>query len=69
MSLNLMDLVKSQLGSGLMSTIAGHLGESEARTQSAVDGGLASIIGGLMGSASTTQSATSLLNLLMGKQQ
>ena len=69
MSLNLMDLVKSQLGSGLMSTIAGHLGESEARTQSAVDGGLASIIGGLMGSASTTQSATNLLNLLMGKQQ
>lgn len=69
MSLNLMDLVKSQLSSGLMSTIAGHLGESEARTQSAVDGGLASIIGGLMGSTSTTQSATSLLNLLMGKQQ
>ena len=69
MSVNLMDLVKSQLGSGLMSAIAGHLGESEARTQSAVDGGLASIIGGLMGSASTTQSATNLLNLLMGKQQ
>lgn len=64
-----MDLVKSQLGSGLLSTIAGHLGESEARTESAVDGGLASIIGGLMGSATTTQGATNLLNLLMGKQQ
>ncbi|WP_315058281.1 DUF937 domain-containing protein, partial [Chryseobacterium indoltheticum] len=47
MSLNIIDLIKGQLGSALVSQAASQLGESEAGISKAVSGLLPVIVGGL----------------------
>lgn len=47
MSLNIIDLIKGQLGSSFVSQIASQLGESEAGTSKAISGLLPVIVGGL----------------------
>ena len=64
MSVNLFDLLSSQVGGEVLRKIGGFLGESEANTQSAVNSGLSTILGGLMNKASTPSGAGDLFELL-----
>jgi hypothetical protein len=64
MSVNLIDLVKSQLGGQVLSQVSGLLGESPDRTQTAVSGAIPALLGGLLGNASSGNGATNMLNAL-----
>ncbi len=64
MSLNLLDLLKGQIGSQVIKQASGFLGESESSTQSAMDGILPSLLGGLMSNASSKSGAGALFDLL-----
>ncbi len=57
MSVNLLDLAKSALGSGGLGQIAGMLGESEPKTKSAMEMAGAALLGSLMKQASSPQGA------------
>jgi hypothetical protein len=64
MSVNLIDLVKSQLGSQVMNQVSGLLGESPDKTQNAVNGAIPALLGGLLGSASSGNGATNMVSAL-----
>ena len=64
MSLNLLDMVKGQLGGAVMDQVSSFLGENPANTQTAINAALPTVLSGLMNSASTTQGATGLLDML-----
>jgi hypothetical protein len=64
MSVNLIDLVKSQLGSQVMNQVSGLLGESPDKTQTAVNGAIPALLGGLLGSASSGNGANNMLSAL-----
>ena len=66
MSINLMNLVKDQMSSSVMSQIGGLLGEDVSTTQKGVDAALPALLGGLMSkvSGNDTSGASSLLNLI-----
>lgn len=51
MSLNVIDLIKGQLGPALISQAASHLGESESGVSKAISGLLPAIVGGLANNA------------------
>lgn len=51
MSLNILDLIKGQLGPALISQAAAQLGESESATSKAVGGLLPTVLGGLANNA------------------
>lgn len=57
MSVNLLDLAKSALGSGAMGQLAGSLGESEEKTKSAFDVAGSAILGSLIQKASSPKGA------------
>jgi hypothetical protein len=64
MSVNLIDLVKSQLGGQVLQQLSGLLGESPDKTQRAVNGAIPALLGGLLGNASSGNSASNILNAL-----
>jgi hypothetical protein len=64
MAVNLIDMVKSQLGNQVVGQIAGLLGESSDKTQSAINGAIPALLGGLMNNASNSSGAGNLLNAL-----
>jgi hypothetical protein len=66
MSVNLIDLVKSQLGGQVLNQVSGLLGESPDKTQSAVNGAIPALLGGLLGSASKGNGAANMLSALNG---
>ena len=74
MSLNLIDLIKGQLGPALISQVASQNGESEAGIQKAISGLLPAVIGGLANNSNnsnlldavTSPSASGLLGNLLG---
>ncbi len=57
MAVNLLDLAKSALDSGALGKIAGSLGESEAKTTSAIDIAGSAILGSLIKKVSSPQGA------------
>jgi hypothetical protein len=65
-SLNLIDLVKSQLGGQVLNQVSGLLGESSDKTQSAVNGAIPALLGGLLGTASKGNGASNILSALNG---
>lgn len=65
-SVNLIDLVKSQLGSQVLNQVSGLLGESPEKTQSAMNGALPALLGGLLGSATKGNGAANMLSALNG---
>jgi outer membrane protein OmpA-like peptidoglycan-associated protein len=64
MSLNLLDIVKGQLGGAVMDQVSSFLGENPANTATAVNAALPTVLSGLMNQASTTQGASGLLDML-----
>ncbi len=64
MSLNLLDLLKGQIGSQVIKQASGFLGESESKTQSAMDSILPSLLGGLMSNASSKSGAGAIFDML-----
>jgi len=64
MSLNLLDLLKGQIGSQVIKQASSFLGESESATSSAMGGILPSLLGGLMSNASSKSGAGALLDML-----
>jgi len=62
--MNLLDMVKGQIGPMVMDKASEYLGESSSNTQSALGAILPSVIGGVISNASTTSGAKSLLDLL-----
>lgn len=60
MAINLMDLVKDQLGGQVLGEISKITGESAENTRSAVDAGIPAILGGLVGAASSPDGAAKL---------
>ena len=66
MAINLIDLVKSQLGNQVIGQIGGLLGESTDKTQSAINGAIPALLGGLMNTASNSSGAGNLLSALNG---
>jgi hypothetical protein len=66
MAVNLIDLVKSQLGNQMVGQIAGLLGESSDKTQNAINGAVPALLGGLLNNASNSSGAGNLLNALNG---
>lgn len=62
MSLNLIDLIKGQLGSALVSQVATQLGESESSVSKAISGLLPAVVGGLANNANNA----SILDSVMG---
>jgi hypothetical protein len=66
MSINLIDLVKSQLGGQVLNQVSGLLGESPEKTQSAVNGAVPALLGGLLGNATKGNGAANMLSALNG---
>ena len=66
MAVNLIDLVKSQLGNQMVGQIAGLLGESSDKTQNAINGAVPALLGGLLNNASSGSGASGLLSALNG---
>jgi OmpA-OmpF porin, OOP family len=66
MSINLLDLLKSEVGSQLLGPAASFLGESEASTNKALGGILPSILGGLMDKGSDSAGAGNIMDMLKG---
>ncbi len=64
MDINLLDLLKSQMGQAVIKQAASFLGESDRNTESAIDGIFPSLIGGLMSNTKTTEGAEGLFNML-----
>jgi OmpA-OmpF porin, OOP family len=64
MSINLLDMVKSQLTGAVMEKVSGMLGENPANTQTAINAALPTLLGGIVNSASTTQGAQGLMDML-----
>jgi OOP family OmpA-OmpF porin len=64
MNINLMDLLKSQLGGQVVEQASKFLGEESSATQSAMSGILPTLMGGLIGKTSTTEGANSIFNLI-----
>ncbi len=64
MSINLLELLKGQIGSQVIKQASSLLGEKEETTQSAMDSILPSMLGGLMSKASTKDGASALFNML-----
>ncbi len=64
MSINLLDLLKSDVGSQLLGPASKFLGESEASTNKALGGILPSILGGLMDKGSSNSGAGDLMDML-----
>lgn len=60
MSVNILDLAKGALGGSVMDQLGTLLGENRENTQSAVDGVLPAILGGMMQTASSPTGAGSL---------
>ena len=60
MSMNILDLAKDALGGSVVDQLGGLLGESRDGTQSALDGVLPAILGGMMQTASSPTGAGSL---------
>lgn len=61
MATNLLDLVKDQLSGGMVSRIAGVLGEPETRARAAIDNALPAVLAGLVNRASTLEGAAGLM--------
>jgi hypothetical protein len=66
MSVNLIDLVKSQLGGQVLNQVSGLLGESPDKTQAAVNGAIPALLGGLLGNATKGNGAANMLSALNG---
>ena len=64
MELNLIDIVKSQLGGSIITKAASFLGENGAATQKALDVLLPSVLGGMANQATTLSGADNLLGLI-----
>lgn len=64
MSINLLDLLKSDVGSQLLGPASKFLGESEASTNKALGGILPSILGGLMNKGSNDSGAGDIMDML-----
>ena len=64
MSVNLMELLTSSVGSKLLGPAAKFLGESESATNSALGGILPSVLGGLMDKSSSSDGAGAIMDLL-----
>lgn len=62
MSLNIIDLIKGQLGPALVTQAASHLGESESGIAKAISGLLPAVIGGLANNSSNTNVLDSVSN-------
>ena len=61
---NILDLLKGQLGSAAVGQIAELIGENNSNTSSAINSILPSLLGGLMQKGSTTDGATGILDML-----
>src|SRR5690606_5565824 len=66
MAVNLWELAKGALTDQVIGKLAGALGESEAKTRSAVDVAIPALLGSLMKGASNPQTAPGLFNELKG---
>ena len=64
MNINLLNLLKEQLGGSLIQEAGRFMGESESNTQKAVDSALPALLGGLASKASTQAGAEGLLGML-----
>ncbi len=64
MATNLLDLVGSQLTGGVVSRIAGVLGEPETRTRAAIDNALPAVLAGLANRGATPEGAAAVMDLL-----
>ncbi len=64
MSINLLDLVKSQLSGSVMSQAAKFLGESEGSTSTALGAVLPAVLGGFANHAATPTGASGLMDML-----
>lgn len=62
MSLNIIDLIKGQLGPALVTQAASHLGESESGIAKAISGLLPAVIGGLANNSTNTNVLDSISN-------
>lgn len=60
--MNLMDIVKGQLGGDMVGKIAGMLGESPEKTQGALGAAVPTVLAGLLGSASNKDGAAKLFD-------
>lgn len=64
MSINLLDLVKSQMGSDLIGKAASFLGESESNTGKAVNAALPALLGGMISKSTSSEGASALMGFL-----
>ena len=63
MSVNILELAKGALGGSVLDQLGGLLGEDQAKTQSALEGVLPAILGGMMQTASTPAGAGTLAGM------
>ena len=64
MAINLLDMLKSQIGNEIISKASSLLGESENNTRSAMGAALPSILGGLIQKGTTESGASGIMDLL-----
>ena len=64
MAINLLDMLKGQLGSSVMRQVGNYLGESESATTSALGAILPSILGSVISKGSTNEGAGALLDMV-----
>jgi hypothetical protein len=66
MSINLLDLIKNELGDVVIDQVTNLLGESKENTGNAVNGAVSGVLDGLLSSSSIEGGATNLVNTLGG---
>lgn len=69
MSVNLLDLVKSQLSGSVLSQAASFLGESESGTSTAMGAALPAILGSIVNKASSTDGAKGIMDMITSQKQ
>lgn len=69
MSVNLLDLVKSQLSGSVLSQAASFLGESESGTSTAMGAALPAILGSIVNKASSTDGAKGIMDMILSQKQ
>lgn len=65
---NILELVKGQLGSAAIGKVAEMLGEGSDKTSSALDAAIPSILGGIIGKGSSKEGASGIMDFLTEKK-
>ncbi len=69
MALNLVELIQKQISGPVLDQLGGIIGEDTHKTQTAIQGAIPSILGGMMDASTSTEGSTTLMTALKSFDQ